>query len=186
MSNADWLVRFRTLAARLGRNRGCICKVSLSSTRLSPQLSDGPDDFGFGSICLSRWRVGPSYVPSRPPYETRHRKTKSANDSPVELQGHAIKNQDLLIASGAVTLKGTDSFAELEEDVEAVRVMAAFTNLIDLPRPSRLDHSSGPSSNKARGSSLKGLMWKLGIGKFWRSPGRSHRWPSSSRTCPTW
>lgn len=38
----------------------------------------------------------------------------------LELQGHAIKNQDLLIASGAVSLKGSDSMKALEEDVEAV------------------------------------------------------------------
>ncbi|KAG9039690.1 hypothetical protein FRB95_007117 [Tulasnella sp. JGI-2019a] len=38
-----------------------------------------------------------------------------------KLQGHAIKNQDLLIASGAVSLKGSDSVKALEEDVEASR-----------------------------------------------------------------
>jgi hypothetical protein len=40
--------------------------------------------------------------------------------TPTELQGHAIKNQDLLIASGALSLKGSDSLTALEEDVEAV------------------------------------------------------------------
>lgn len=39
---------------------------------------------------------------------------------PAELQGHAIKNKDLLAASGAVTLKGPESLDELEEDVQAV------------------------------------------------------------------
>lgn len=38
----------------------------------------------------------------------------------TELQGHAIKNKDLLTASGAITLKGPESFEELEEDIQAV------------------------------------------------------------------
>ena len=37
-----------------------------------------------------------------------------------ELQGHAIKNKDLLVASGAITLKGVDSIDELQEDEQAV------------------------------------------------------------------
>jgi hypothetical protein len=40
--------------------------------------------------------------------------------SPPELQGHAIKNKDLLTASGAITLKGPESYEELEEDIQAV------------------------------------------------------------------
>lgn len=39
----------------------------------------------------------------------------------VELQGHAIKNKDLLAASGAITLRGTDSLDALAEDEEASR-----------------------------------------------------------------
>ncbi len=42
-------------------------------------------------------------------------------DSRPELQGHAIKNKDLLAASGAITLKGADSLDELQEDEQAVR-----------------------------------------------------------------
>jgi syntaxin 16 len=38
-----------------------------------------------------------------------------------ELQGHAIKNKDLLAASGAITLKGSDVLDELAEDEQAVR-----------------------------------------------------------------
>lgn len=38
-----------------------------------------------------------------------------------ELQGHAIKNKDLLAASGAITLKGSDVLDELQEDEQAVR-----------------------------------------------------------------
>ncbi|KAH8119417.1 t-SNARE [Phellopilus nigrolimitatus] len=33
------------------------------------------------------------------------------------LQGHAIKNQDLLVASGAVSLKGPEGMSDLDEDV---------------------------------------------------------------------
>ena len=40
--------------------------------------------------------------------------------SRAELQGHAIKNKDLLVASGAVSLRGPESFDELEEDEQAV------------------------------------------------------------------
>ncbi|KAI0823356.1 t-SNARE [Trametes gibbosa] len=36
-----------------------------------------------------------------------------------KLQGHAIKNQDLLAASGAVSLKGAAGMSALDEDVEA-------------------------------------------------------------------
>ncbi|KAF7315648.1 t-SNARE coiled-coil-like proteiny domain-containing protein [Mycena indigotica] len=36
-----------------------------------------------------------------------------------KLQGHAIKNQDLLIASGAVSLKGSDGLSALDDDVAA-------------------------------------------------------------------
>jgi hypothetical protein len=38
----------------------------------------------------------------------------------AELQGHSIKNKDLLAASGAITLRGTDSYDALAEDEEAV------------------------------------------------------------------
>lgn len=37
----------------------------------------------------------------------------------TELQGHAIKNQDLLAASGAVSLKGSAGMSALAEDMEA-------------------------------------------------------------------
>ncbi|WVQ84774.1 hypothetical protein IAT38_006931 [Cryptococcus sp. DSM 104549] len=36
-----------------------------------------------------------------------------------KLQGHAIKNKDLMVASGAITLKGTDVLDELQEDEQA-------------------------------------------------------------------
>ncbi|KAF9071757.1 t-SNARE [Rhodocollybia butyracea] len=36
-----------------------------------------------------------------------------------KLQGHAIKNQDLLLASGAISLKGSAGLSEVDEDVEA-------------------------------------------------------------------
>ena len=41
----------------------------------------------------------------------------------AELQGHAIKNKDLLVASGALTLHGSEGFDELQEDEQAVSVM---------------------------------------------------------------
>ncbi|KAI9459083.1 t-SNARE [Russula earlei] len=36
-----------------------------------------------------------------------------------KLQGHAIKNQDLLVASGVTSLKGTDALTAVDEDIEA-------------------------------------------------------------------
>ncbi|KAK8849831.1 hypothetical protein IAR55_005167 [Kwoniella newhampshirensis] len=36
-----------------------------------------------------------------------------------KLQGHAIKNKDLMVASGAMTLKGSDVLEELQEDEQA-------------------------------------------------------------------
>jgi syntaxin 16 len=36
-----------------------------------------------------------------------------------ELQGHAIKNQDLLIASGAISLKGSEGMNAVDDDVAA-------------------------------------------------------------------
>lgn len=38
----------------------------------------------------------------------------------IELQGHAIKNKDLLAASGAITLNRAEGFDELQEDEQAV------------------------------------------------------------------
>jgi hypothetical protein len=37
----------------------------------------------------------------------------------IELQGHAIKNQDLLIASGAISSRGSEGLSAVDEDVEA-------------------------------------------------------------------
>ncbi|KAK7053277.1 t-SNARE affecting a late Golgi compartment protein 2 [Paramarasmius palmivorus] len=36
-----------------------------------------------------------------------------------KLQGHAIKNQDLLIASGTVSLRGSAGMSAVDDDVEA-------------------------------------------------------------------
>lgn len=49
------------------------------------------------------------------------------------LQGHAIKNQDLLIASGAVTLKGAEGMSDLDEDMQiAVRALRCLTSVAAL------------------------------------------------------
>ena len=45
------------------------------------------------------------------------------------LQGHAIKNQDLLVASGVTSLKGSDALTAVDEDIEAaVRVPPQFSD----------------------------------------------------------
>lgn len=40
----------------------------------------------------------------------------------TELQGHAIKNKDLLAAAGVTKLRGTESWDALAEDEEAVSI----------------------------------------------------------------
>ncbi|KAI0268709.1 t-SNARE [Gloeopeniophorella convolvens] len=44
-----------------------------------------------------------------------------------KLQGHAIKNQDLLVASGVTSLKGSDAMTAVDEDMEA----ASRSQLVD-------------------------------------------------------
>lgn len=39
---------------------------------------------------------------------------------PLELQGHAIKNQDLLVASGTISSRGSEGISAVDDDVEAV------------------------------------------------------------------
>jgi len=50
-----------------------------------------------------------------------------------KLQGHAIKNQDLLIASGTISLKGSEGMSAVDDDVEA----AAHTQVQSLSDPSQ-------------------------------------------------
>lgn len=44
----------------------------------------------------------------------------------LELQGHAIKNQDLLIASGTISLNASEGLSAVDEDIEAA-VSASFS-----------------------------------------------------------
>ena len=44
----------------------------------------------------------------------------------AELQGHAIKNQDLLVASGAVSLKGSEGLSAVDEDIEAATAVCLY------------------------------------------------------------
>lgn len=39
--------------------------------------------------------------------------------SPIGLQGHAIKNQDLLVASGSLSLKGQEGLSAVDDDLQA-------------------------------------------------------------------
>lgn len=60
--------------------------------------------------------------------------TNDGLDLATELQGHAIKNQDLLIASGAISLKGSEGTSAADDDVAAAvcyppRVHLAFINI---------------------------------------------------------
>ena len=42
----------------------------------------------------------------------------------LELQGHAIKNQDLLVASGAMSLKGSEGLSAVDEDMAAASAVS--------------------------------------------------------------
>jgi len=46
------------------------------------------------------------------------------------LQGHAIKNQDLLIASGTITSKGSEGLTAVDEDVQAAQAQIQETDQI--------------------------------------------------------
>ncbi|KAJ7287516.1 syntaxin-like t-SNARE protein TLG2 [Mycena rebaudengoi] len=51
-----------------------------------------------------------------------------------KLQGHAIKNQDLLVASGTISLKGSEGMSAVDDDVQAVRrVSTNFGTVSDVP-----------------------------------------------------
>ncbi|OBZ67268.1 t-SNARE affecting a late Golgi compartment protein 2 [Grifola frondosa] len=52
-----------------------------------------------------------------------------------KLQGHAIKNQDLLIASGVVSLKGSEGLSAVDEDVEAAAASRSGSIAQDLLAP---------------------------------------------------
>jgi len=45
------------------------------------------------------------------------------------LQGHAIKNQDILVASGAVRLRGSESISALEEDMQATQSQSLIPDI---------------------------------------------------------
>jgi len=45
------------------------------------------------------------------------------------LQGHAIKNQDLLIASGSLSLKGQEGLSAVDDDLQAASQLQAQDNL---------------------------------------------------------
>lgn len=48
----------------------------------------------------------------------------------LELQGHQIKNKDLMVASGAITLKGTEVLDELQEDEQAVSTLISSSMIL--------------------------------------------------------
>ncbi|KAH7888584.1 t-SNARE [Phlebopus sp. FC_14] len=54
------------------------------------------------------------------------------------LQGHAIKNQDLLIASGTISSRGSEGLTAVDEDVQAVVCSQAQMQETDRPHDLRL------------------------------------------------
>lgn len=112
---------------RSGKNNAYTLKVRLS-------LFNPPASHSFPSsvILLPILLPCDSYPHRRPSFVRRARKTSALphyyadavlkNVSVAALQGHAIKNKDLLVASGAVTLKGSEGISDLVDDVKvAVR-----------------------------------------------------------------
>lgn len=68
------------------------------------------------------------YMQSMRGYSMRRRTRSIVADllgGNAELQGHAIKNQDALIASGAITLGSSGGQDALEEDLQMVRLLLA-------------------------------------------------------------
>ena len=53
----------------------------------------------------------------------------------LELQGHATKNQDLLLASGTISLKGSDGLNAVDDDI-----MAAVSFVTPIILPAVSDH----------------------------------------------
>lgn len=67
---------------------------------------------------------------------------------PPGLQGHAIKNQDLLIASGSLSLKGQEGLSAVDDDLQ-VAVCASFDERIfDLIPHSSLSYKHRIISNQ--------------------------------------
>ena len=61
-----------------------------------------------------------------------------------EIQGHAIKNQDLLLASGAISLKGSDGMSEVDDDVQAAVSAQSQSFAPDLLQPDLNPSSATP------------------------------------------
>lgn len=68
---------------------------------------------------------------------------------PPGLQGHAIKNQDLLIASGTVASKGSEGLTAVDEDIQAAVRILCFYHLmhVETPHvPASADPGNGPGT----------------------------------------
>jgi len=73
----------------------------------------------------------------------------------AELQGHAIKNQDLLIASGAISLKGSEGMNAVDDDLAAaVRIPSLFTHLASHPHQTHTRSQSRSLSSQSQSQLL--------------------------------
>ena len=77
-----------------------------------------------------------SFPNSKSEVDQWHRAESSPRSSPLGLQGHAIKNQDLLIASGSLSLKGQEGLSAVDDDLQAA-VCAPF-DLLSPPSGERM------------------------------------------------
>lgn len=77
--------------------------------------------FERNSACT--WRVRLTrFATKRQRLISGHAPKPTPRSSPAGLQGHAIKNQDLLIASGSLSLKGQEGLSAVDDDLQvAVR-----------------------------------------------------------------
>jgi hypothetical protein len=104
------------------------------------------------------------------------------HNCPPELQGHAIKNQDLLIASGAISLKGSDGMSAVEEDVEAVSVPCGPIRYLRMG--CSFATSLGRGSSQYNNSNHPMSTCKLGHESWTKSPNRSIASPTYLKIYP--
>lgn len=84
---------------------------------LLPKSRNLAQRFGRNSVCT--WKVCPHLHLFHAQGVVRLISRLHLCPCDSELQGHAIKNQDLLIASGTISSKGSEGMSAVDDDMEA-------------------------------------------------------------------
>lgn len=125
------------------------------------------------------WR----YVP-HPSHNTISPQLRLPKSLFLELSGHAAKNQDLLVASGAIHLKGSDGLSAVDDDIQAV---VSEGHLLKSLNPFRADLSNLGELICRRSNPwftpTPHMSWPRAIASCPRLPNQLHLWQSSSRIC---